>query len=575
MPIITPPSMTLNIPTPPSPPPELAPYVWQAYGTLVQDYLDGRVQNFGAYYIPIAVVAAELELARDAIFRKYHRTRRDMFQAEGRKNLVLMPGYLQRRLLDLNLDEKRELSEATAKIAAKHAETSIDTVYEGARAALKSDDMQYTMHFKVQSASFEVAKAALMAAYANAKQRVVQFNSTLKVIAAQFDLIRSEYKALAQAVEAEIAAVRIEILAAESIGNEEELQRLVAELAVAQKQIDEALSRLPLVDAEIRKAYSEMDILRAEQALATFKELTAQASMAKSEARLTEIARTERKIALDLARVGLQTYKDEVETDSELSTIAARSAEERLSNANSEIQVAKTESDAALTEMRAEINDIETMSAEEKASYFRQRANELVRKFTARGVQRSGEILSKGTREATQISNSTVSRTRNIEQVATNSTTELAASARTISTDAASRSIEAVNNLTTLASAQETVAASKAAVQVAALASELSAKQQELESRVNVAVSQVNGAVNALETSANIEKNTITNHEIQITLDLWTKEEALTEAFNSWLDAYRASVNAEAQAIKDAASAAADADISSTFVYTEGEGTPP
>lgn len=378
MAIITPNISSVTFPEPPVLPPPVAPFVWQAYGTLIQDYLDGRLKDTAAYYTPIAVVKADIELERDKVFRKYHRTRKELLAVEGRKNLTLMPGHLQRKLMDLALDEKRELAEETAKIAARHGETSLDTVYGGAGLALESDGLRSEMHYKVQAASFAVAKAALMAGYELASQKVAGYEALLKGISTNFDLIKIEYKALSDAIEQDIAAVRIEILAAEQIGDAEELLKLAAEIEVTKKSVEVALSRIPIAEAELQKIYAQMGILEAERALAVFKELTAQASMAKSAARQQEAGRIEAKIDLEYEKVGLQITKDDAQTDAELSVIAARRVEEALDNMKAEMQVSNVELDAELAAIRAGIASADASTSTSMAGQVAANAGERV-----------------------------------------------------------------------------------------------------------------------------------------------------------------------------------------------------
>lgn len=575
MAIITPDITFPDIPTPPPPPPEYAPVVWEAYGTLVHDYIDGQIQDFAAYYTPIMVVRDELNLLRSNLFRKYHRARKELLQIEGRKNLTLMPGYLQRKLMDMALDEKRELSEEAIKITAKYVDASLDSVYAGAEMALKSDAIRSDMHAKSQSMTFEVAKAAIMAAYENSKQRITTYESSLKAIATEFELIIIECKALADAVEADISAIRIEILAAENIGTAEELEAVAAQLEVSRTQILEAQSRLPLIAAEIAKAYGEMDILKAEQLLATFKELAANASMDKSHAREGEIEISRQKIALELAKIELQTEKDSAETSSTLSEIEARRAEEELENTKATRRVLQIDTEAVLTKAKKSIAEADRTAADEKIVYLGDRANTVVTRVTNRATERTSDITNRANSEKGAIDSRATERKTAIEERATERSSDLDSRATDTADDLEQRANDRSDDLSQRATDKKSDLDARASERVTALGTRQSQRVSEYTARKSDRVSKLQSQAGDKESRLDNNANDLSSNADERVEKLGRKINNIRNAYDSWKSSYADALQAEAQGMLEAAANASSAKVDTTYVYTKGTGTPP
>lgn len=570
MAIIAPTITAPTIPTPPPPPPEVAPVVWVQYGTLVQDYLDGRIQDFSTYYTPIATMYTELNLLRDSVFRKYHRSRKEMLQIEGKKNLSTMPGYLQRKLMDLSLDEKRELSEAGIKVASQRVTESLEAVYEGTDLAIKSDVLRSDMHEKNQSMTFEVAKAAIMAAYENAKQRVTAFESWLKAISTEFELVIIEYKALADSIESQISAVKIEILAAENIGTAEELQMVQAQLEVAQTQILEAQSRLPLAQAEIRKAQAEMDVLEVERLLATFKELSANASMDKSEARRGDIEISRQKIAIELAKVGLNITKDSADTAGELSSINTRIVEEQIDTAKSRLQVVSTEADAELTGIKTNITASDTSAEYQKSQYFASRSASVLAMINARVLGRRNTLSNRVFVERGLIQETADNTTENINAIAHNTIQELAADLNTSKTDFENRSNLETQNMSELTAAHVNALNQDLVTHTTALQQLKDANQSDLTARLDAAQTIANSTVNTLASQVDGQKDMLVSNQAGLSVTLSIKKDELMANFDEWKTAHEVEVAAEAEAIAEAAENAANADVTTKYYYRKG-----
>jgi hypothetical protein len=574
MAVITPSISLPSVPTPPPLPPAVEPFVFTAYGTLVQDYIDGRIRDFAAYYTPISIIQSELNILRDGLFRKYHRARKEMLQSEGKKNLSVMPGYVLRKLMDLALDEKREVSVESLKLTAAHVDTSLTAVYEGADLAVKSDALRADTHIKIQSMSFEVAKAALMAGYEFAKRHILQFESQLKAIKTEFELVVIEYGALVAAVEAEISAIKIEILNAEDIGLAEELQRYVAELETARVQILEAQSRLPLAQTEVAKALAQMDILKAEQALATFKELAANASMDKSRAREISIEVSRQKIALELTKVDLETDKDAANTASELSTIAARSVEEALENTKATRRVLQIDTETALTGAKEQIAEADIDAAAATETYLEGRSSDVAGRVVGRAFERDGDISSRATIESVNIETRATTKAGLIESRADERVDDLDSRAYDTETVLEHRAAKREADLDHRATDKVTDLTARATDRIATLTTRQNTRTAEYRDRKADRTSKIaiQSVVRQNNLSAAANEITIDAHSKAALLDM--RMDDIRNRFTKWMSDYRDALVKEAEGALNAAANAANADVSTTYVYTKGTGTP-
>lgn len=358
------------LPAPPVPTPltaPLSPLVYDAYGTLAQDYIDGKITDFAAFYSTIAVVHQELRLAKEEVGRKYHKARRDYLRTQGRKNAYGMPGHVMLGLEEMTVEERRELADAALKIANTHVEKSLENIEAATKAGLTSDAVRFDSHHRLQSANFQVAVAVVDAALKATVANIEQYNESLKLVDLAWDEVKNQLRWQQQQLQdfaAKLKAVDVvvenEAVYTGLLTLAYELQAIAAKQAALKYEID-------LLNAQILKNDAELNVSRAEQLLAEAKGVTASLEADKAAAReglvQVEIAKNSARIA----KVNLETERVRVNADIDKAELDLSIKEKELEILRTKFEVRRKEFEAQMTEVKQALPELDRYIGELRA----------------------------------------------------------------------------------------------------------------------------------------------------------------------------------------------------------------
>lgn len=347
----------------PEPPPDFpmpeTPALITAYAMVIQDFIDNKIADFDSYYTPMQILRQELLLAKDGVFRKYHKARRELLEAVGKRNLTSMPGYVMRQLGELQVEEKREVADLQLKIMSEKTATSLSNVEWAVKAGLDSVTQRNSTVQGISELNLEILNDALKAGLAVVQQRVQRANALIKEAGLLIEQETVQQRINNLATIRLIADQKVQKVNLDILLYEIEAQAVGAELPVLAAKLVAAENEVLVLQAQIEKALVETQVALAQEALAALKVITAQYERQKSDARMAAALLEGAKVDTQIAKVQAEESKVAAQKAAELAAVALSAAEKRLELMRDQMEIARTKASADITSIRAQIESDE------------------------------------------------------------------------------------------------------------------------------------------------------------------------------------------------------------------------
>lgn len=335
------------------------PFVYAAYGNLVQDEIDGRITTLAAYSLPSPEVTAQWKFEKEKILRKFDTARRESLRVEGTKNYVSMPGHIMRKLTEMSLNEKRELSDLTLKLLSENLTLSVEQVEQSLKAGIESDAIRFDSHHKIQSANFEAASFILKAGFDSVAADIDKYNENMTLIAAQLQQDKNETLRQIQELQAFESEIRAAGLQVEEDSLLMEAYKAGIDYVIAKAGMQLAQYQVYLVQAEVAKAEAEVGVAQARLSLAKMEAVTAQYEVYKSQAKITMAELDVYKQEVELAKTQLEAAQGLLEAAKSEASAIISYADDIMSANHTRQQAAKAAMEATETAARTEVDEEE------------------------------------------------------------------------------------------------------------------------------------------------------------------------------------------------------------------------
>lgn len=352
---------------PVNPPPVSTAFVWATYGSVVQDYLDGQITNIQKYLPAIRALQSELAVETLQIRRETHQQRRKVLDMAGARNAPGLDGSTILTLQTLREEELIKQSEVTAKLTAQRLQETY-AIYENNLAlGLQSAVLRFDSHHKMQSASFEVAKAVVDTATKLTAQQVAAYNDSLKAVEASWEQTRVWLKWKEQQVKLYAESVNAQKPAAEQAALVGEVLKLDAETLAVNAKIAALQYELQLLAKQTEYNAVMLEVAQTELLVANARAVTAEYSVSLSKERMVLAGVRGQEIDVSVQAEQVQKQKVLANEQLQLTEISVQVKEEDLRNLRDRLEVLRKQQEAALTRLRIAIPHSEIASVDAKS----------------------------------------------------------------------------------------------------------------------------------------------------------------------------------------------------------------
>lgn len=336
------------------------PFVYVAYANAIQDDIDGKILDLSSYTIPDIQVIAMWRVEKEKVLRAFHDKRVGLLQTEGSKNHICMPGIVKRKLMELSLDEKRNLAETSLKLLRDNLNYSIDQVEYALKSVIDSDVIRFDSHHRLQVADFEAASFIVKAGFDAVGIDIDKYNETLSLIEAELQQDKNEALALMQLLQAFASEIKGANLQVEQETSLLDAYKAGIDYVIAKAGMELVKYDVYLIQAEIARNLVEIDIAEAQLSLAIMQAITSQYEVYKAGAKVT-IAELEKfKQEVNIKRSELDILNSNVQKARANVANAIDLSDSQMSANHEKLQIAREALSAAITDARAQLEAIDT-----------------------------------------------------------------------------------------------------------------------------------------------------------------------------------------------------------------------
>lgn len=344
---------------------------------------------------------SEWELTRETIVRKYLTEKKKLLEQEGAKNLPLLSGPAQRKLLDLDLAERHELSRAYLDLYDKKSRASQENLSYAIGKIAEVEGLNLEGHFKQQSANLEIAvlNAKMLVDAANTKIKL--YNEYVRGYGAWMEQQGALNKVAAQEAQLAIEEAKASGIFAENEQLALSLQNALTDFEITLEKVKATSAEAKTIQASIYRTDAITYQAEAEAAAATAQASAAagEAAVAKGRGQLAKLdtlraqiasaraqldtQRAERKKTMAQAYGDLESAKAQFEADlaafdfaKEKLDLSIRKARVQVQKYQSELLQNEARVEKSLVEQKVEVAEIEADVKIQKAGYLTQIQND-------------------------------------------------------------------------------------------------------------------------------------------------------------------------------------------------------
>lgn len=330
-------------------------FTYAAYANTIQDVIDGNILTMAGYSIPSSTLNSNWIVVKDGVLRKYHRTRSELLSKEGARNQFGLSGEVRKRLFDLSMEERRELSQENLKFYKQNTDFTYEQIQTAFNEGVRSDAIRFDSHHKLQFANFQVAKAIIDAGYENVAIAIQSYNQQIEALRAQIEQHKDELRYQAQRLENWIAKLQVAGLRAEQDSMLMEAYRATVRYLVEKAKMDIIFYQTYLINAELERNKIKKYAAEIDKYTALIQANTAEYEVYKANARITKAQADAYKSEASVADANLKVQEAYLKGAEALADADLAQANAHVTAMKDIISAAESALSASYNQARAEV----------------------------------------------------------------------------------------------------------------------------------------------------------------------------------------------------------------------------